>query len=141
MNGKTSSPPALHMGGPEAPQAGPPARLAAPGDSFLEVAAPMAAPGNTLAGLWRVLGRHKTILLMLSVAGAAGGLLFAIMQTPVYRATASLEVQGLNGAFLNLAAVNPIRTGGGAPSPWSESSSSSSATTASCSITCSTRVD
>ena len=115
MDRKSSSSPALHMDGLEAPQAGPPARLAAPGDSFFEVAG---APGNTLAGLSRIVGRHKTILLMLSVAGAAGGLLFAILQTPVYRATASLEVQGLNEAFLNLAAVNPIRAAGGAPSPW-----------------------
>ncbi len=118
MNRKTSFPPALHMDGPEAPPPGPPARLAVPGDSFFEVAAPMAAPGSTSAGLSRIVSRHKTILLMLSVAGAASGLLCAIMQTPVYRATASLEVQGLNEAFLNLATLNPIRAGGGAPSPW-----------------------
>ena len=64
------------------------------------------------------MARHRANVLLLSVAGAAVGLLFALAQTPVYRATTSLEVQGLNEAFLNMAAVSPIRGGVGAPSPW-----------------------
>ena len=118
MNRKQNLPPVSHTVGPAAPQAAPPARLVAAGDGFPRGDAPLPAAGSGLAGLSRIVARHRATLLFLSVAGAAVGLLFALAQTPVYRATTSLEVQGLNEAFLNMAAVSPIRGGGGAPSPW-----------------------
>jgi len=56
---------------------------------------------------WRVLRRHRGIVLVAVALGAIAGVLMTLPQTPVYQATVALEVQGLNDDFLNMRAINP----------------------------------
>src|SRR5581483_7618024 len=59
---------------------------------------------------WQTLVRHKLLIAFVALACGALGYAVARLQTPVYRAATSLEVQGLNDAFLNLrdtSAVSP----------------------------------
>jgi succinoglycan biosynthesis transport protein ExoP len=56
---------------------------------------------------WRILRRHKIALLASSLAGAALGLLLALLQTPVYEARVSLEIQALNENFMNAKEIDP----------------------------------
>lgn len=64
-------------------------------------------------GYWRMLVRHKSALLVGVFAGAIGGVLIALPQTPLYQAKVSLEIQGLNENFLNMKDFSPTSTGAG----------------------------
>jgi len=55
----------------------------------------------------RLLGRHKGSLVLVTVLGGALAALFSFLQTPVYRARGSLEVQNQNGDFMNSRQVDP----------------------------------
>lgn len=55
---------------------------------------------------WRILRRHKAILILAATLGAIAGVLVTAPQTPVYQATAAIEIQGLNDDFLNMRSLN-----------------------------------
>ena len=61
---------------------------------------------------WRVVVRHKGTVLLLFVLGALAGFISTLPETPVYRAHATLEVQGINENFLNMKELSPTTTGG-----------------------------
>jgi capsular exopolysaccharide synthesis family protein len=66
------------------------------------------AATGSLIDYWRMIRQRKFILLAAAVAGAGIGLLVTRAQHPVYRASATVEVQDLNREFLNMKAVSPV---------------------------------
>jgi polysaccharide biosynthesis transport protein len=62
-------------------------------------------PNSALAELARFLRDHYLVLASTTVVGLLLGLLYAAKVAPVYRATATIEVQDLNENFLNLKEV------------------------------------
>src|ERR1700748_127261 len=68
--------------------------------------------GSGLVEYWRVIVRHKGTVLLLIVLGALAGFISTLPETPVYRAHATLQVQGINENFLNMKDVSPTATGG-----------------------------
>jgi len=59
----------------------------------------------------RLLGRHKTLLVLVTMLGGILAAAFSFSQTPVYRARGSLEVQNQNGEFMNIRTVDPNAPG------------------------------
>src|SRR5579864_1618809 len=74
-----------------------------------------AGSSSGLVEYWRVVVRHKATVLLLFVLGGLAGFLYTLPDTPVYRAHATLEVQGLNENFLNMKDLSP--TGAGSADP------------------------
>src|SRR5579863_918632 len=74
-----------------------------------------AASGSGLVEYWKVVLRHKATVLLLFVLGGLAGFMYTLPETPVYRAHATLEVQGLNENFLNMKDLSP--TGSGSMDP------------------------
>ena len=70
-----------------------------------------ASSGSGLVEYWKIVVRHKGTVIMLLFLGGVVGFFSAIPQTPIYRARATVEVQGLNQDFLNLKEVTPTSTG------------------------------
>ena len=73
---------------------------------------PRAAAENSsewahFADLGRALGRRKTLLVTTVLSGLLIALAVSVLSTPIYRASTSLEVQGINEDFLNLKNVDP----------------------------------
>ncbi len=66
---------------------------------------------------WRMVTRHKWLVVLVAFVGAMVGLLVTLPQTPVYQSQTSLEVQGLNENFLNLQNLNPTSAPGGYVDP------------------------
>jgi polysaccharide biosynthesis transport protein len=66
---------------------------------------------NDLLNYWGILVRHKLTLLRFAGAGLLTAILISLLQTPLYRAQASLEVQDFNDDFLNVKSVDPTSTG------------------------------
>jgi len=62
---------------------------------------------DALVTYWRVLRRHKGVLLLAATLGAIAGVLVKLPETPVYQATVAIEIQGLNDDFLNMRSLNP----------------------------------
>jgi polysaccharide biosynthesis transport protein len=62
---------------------------------------------SQLARYWHVFWEHKTAAAVIIAACVGVSLLFAVVQPANYRATASLELLGVNSNFLNLQAINP----------------------------------
>jgi len=62
---------------------------------------------------WRMVMRHKWIVILVAFLGAAAGLLITLPQTPIYQSSTSVEVQGLNENFLNMQNLSPTSAGGG----------------------------
>jgi polysaccharide biosynthesis transport protein len=60
---------------------------------------------NRLTDYVAILRRRKLLLFAASVLGVVGALGFSLLQPPEYRATASVEVEGLNENFLDLKGV------------------------------------
>ncbi|MGE5646005.1 MAG: GumC family protein [Acidobacteriota bacterium] len=56
---------------------------------------------------WRLLQRHRKVLLLATFLGGLAALLFTLPQTPVYQAKTSIEILGLNEDFLNMRNVSP----------------------------------
>lgn len=56
---------------------------------------------------WRMLRRRKGTLAIAALIGALAGVLFTFPQTPIYRAEASIEIQGFNENLLNTREVDP----------------------------------
>src|SRR5258708_32691147 len=71
-----------------------------------------AGSGSGLVEYWRVVVRHKGTVLLLFVLGALAGFISTVPETPVYRAHATLQVQGINENFLNMKELSPTATGG-----------------------------
>lgn len=59
----------------------------------------------------RIIRRHKGALILFALVGLALGVGVTVVQTPVYRATTSLEVLNLNEDFMNLKQSNPVSDG------------------------------
>jgi polysaccharide biosynthesis transport protein len=63
--------------------------------------------GSGLVEYWRIIARHRGTVLLLLFLGGLVGFLMTLPETPVYRAHATLEVQGLNQNFLDFKDVSP----------------------------------
>src|ERR1700684_438783 len=55
---------------------------------------------DSLLGYWHILVRNKVTLLCFALAGLAVAILFSLVQTPVYRARTSMEIQDFNSDFM-----------------------------------------
>src|SRR6185369_3913458 len=71
---------------------------------------PGAQPGEDEEGpiftALRLLRRHKGILILGGALGAIAGVLYTLPQTPIYQATATIEIQAINSDFLNMRNLN-----------------------------------
>lgn len=56
----------------------------------------------------RQLERHWPLLAWSGAAGCFLGLLLALVQTPTYRAKTSIEIQNINGDFMNMKQTHPV---------------------------------
>jgi polysaccharide biosynthesis transport protein len=63
-----------------------------------------------LVEYWKVVVRHRGTVLLLLILGAVAGFLFTLPQTPIYRAHATMEIQGLNENFLDMKNFSPTAT-------------------------------
>src|ERR1700722_4339709 len=55
---------------------------------------------DSLLGYWDILVRNKVTLLCFALAGLAVAILFSLVQTPIYRARTSMEIQDFNPDFI-----------------------------------------
>jgi capsular exopolysaccharide synthesis family protein len=60
-----------------------------------------------LARTWSLLVRRKWFILLGCAAGAAAGIVYSLLQTPVYRARVSMEVQNFRDDFMDMGKVDP----------------------------------
>ena len=56
---------------------------------------------------WRIIQRRKGAVVLITVLGLIAAVLFTLPQTPVYRASTTIEIQGLNQDFMHMRDVNP----------------------------------
>ena len=71
---------------------------------------------NLLKEYFQVLRRWRKAILIFAVAGAALGLLLTLGSLPVYQARTSLDIQSLNGDFMNRRDVAATGDAAGTPS-------------------------
>jgi polysaccharide biosynthesis transport protein len=64
-------------------------------------------PSVSLLDCWEGIRRYKLVVLAFIVVGAMGALILSFLQTPMYRAHTSLEVEDLNENFQNLKESDP----------------------------------
>src|ERR1700757_2366476 len=64
-------------------------------------------PSFSLLHYWEGIRRYKFVILAFVAMGAIGGLIVGFLQTPMYRAHTSLEVEDLNENFQNLKDSDP----------------------------------
>jgi succinoglycan biosynthesis transport protein ExoP len=64
-------------------------------------------PSFSLLDYWEGIRRYKFVILAFVVAGAMAALILSFLQTPLYRAHTSLEVEDLNENFQNLKESDP----------------------------------
>ncbi|HLH06238.1 MAG TPA: polysaccharide biosynthesis tyrosine autokinase [Terriglobales bacterium] len=64
-------------------------------------------PSFSLLDYWEGIRRYKLVILAFVIAGAMGALMLSFVQTPLYRAHTSLEVEDLNENFQNLKEADP----------------------------------
>ena len=64
-------------------------------------------PSFSLLDYWEGIRRYKLMILAFVAMGAMGGLMLSFLQTPMYRAHTSLEVEDLNENFQNLKDSDP----------------------------------
>jgi succinoglycan biosynthesis transport protein ExoP len=67
---------------------------------------------DDLLTYWGILVRQKLTLLCFAGAGLLTAILISSLQTPVYRARTSLEIQDFNDNFLDLKSVDPTNSSG-----------------------------
>ena len=75
---------------------------------------PITADESSIRGIleyYRILFRRKGTLLLITVLGGLIALVLTLPQTPVYQASTSLEIQGINDNFLDMKDVDPTSTG------------------------------
>lgn len=63
---------------------------------------------RTVSDYWGGIRRHKLIVCVLGLVSALAALAWSLTQKPMFRATASVEVQVVNEEFLNMKNVDPI---------------------------------
>jgi len=68
-----------------------------------------AAEGSGLLEYWHILKRRKGTLILAAFLGGALALLYTLPQTPIYQATASIEIQHVNPQFMDQGQLNPVR--------------------------------
>lgn len=61
----------------------------------------------TLSDYWHTLVRHRMALLRFALAGLMAAILISLLETPVYRARTSLEIQDFNDNFLDGKSTDP----------------------------------
>jgi len=72
-----------------------------------------AGPGyRSLVDYCHTLIRHKKTLLCFGLGGLVAAIMISMMQTPIYRARTSLEIQDFNENFLDLQNVEPTNPSG-----------------------------
>jgi polysaccharide biosynthesis transport protein len=64
-------------------------------------------PSFSLVDYWEKIRRYKLLILACVVVGVMGALILSFVQTPMYRAHTSLEVEDLNENFQNLKDSDP----------------------------------
>jgi len=64
-------------------------------------------PSFSLLDYWEGIRRYKFVILAFVAVGAMGALILSFLQTPMYRAHTSLEVEDLNENFQNLKESDP----------------------------------
>ena len=62
----------------------------------------------SITQIFRPLARHWLAIISLAAFSTLAGLLAGLRQPPVYRATAQLDVEGLNNDFLNMKNLEPM---------------------------------
>src|SRR6267142_2448381 len=67
---------------------------------------------DDLLNYWGILVRQKLTLLRFAGAGLLTAILISLLQTPLYRARTSLEIQDFNDNFLDLKSVDPTSSSG-----------------------------
>jgi len=70
-----------------------------------------AATGGGLVEYWRLAWRNRWTLATACLLGALLGFLYTVPQTPIYQASTTVEVQGLNENFLNMGSYSPTTPG------------------------------
>lgn len=65
------------------------------------------AERSPLVEYWEALRRNKLIILSVAFCGLLGGALFTYLQTPMYRARTTVELQGVNDNLLNIKSLDP----------------------------------
>src|ERR1700704_6065714 len=66
-----------------------------------------AAPGyDSLSDYWQILIRHRRTLLGFVLVGLVGALVISVLQTRIYRARTSLEIQDFNANLLDIKGVD-----------------------------------
>ena len=65
---------------------------------------------DSLLGYWHILVRNKVTLLCFALAGLAVAILFSLVQTPVYRARTSMEIQDFNSDFMGSKEIDPTQS-------------------------------
>jgi polysaccharide biosynthesis transport protein len=63
---------------------------------------------GSLLDYWSILSRKKGTLIALGIAGAFAGVMITLVQSPVYRAHATIEIQDVNQEFLNIKQASPV---------------------------------
>jgi len=62
---------------------------------------------DNLLDYWHILVRHRMTLLFFAIAGLGAAVVVSMVQTPIYRARLSLEIQDFNENFLEMKDANP----------------------------------
>jgi capsular exopolysaccharide synthesis family protein len=77
-----------------------------------------AAPGyDSLLDYWQMLIRHRKTLLGFVLAGLVGALVISLLQTRIYRARTSLEIQDFNANLLDIKGVDASDSAGSYVTP------------------------
>ena len=79
-------------------------------ESFRQQGTPRAIAehtGSLLSDYYRTVFRHRSLVSICAFVGLLGALLVGLNSEPLYRARTSLNIQNLNGDFLNRRALNP----------------------------------
>ena len=100
------SPPSIPASFPAANQ---PVAFSAPLERSGQNASGKTLPNESrlLLQYFRLLSNSKLALISLTIAGLVTGIALTKIRTPIYQAHASLEIQGLNGDFLNIKNFDP----------------------------------
>ena len=57
---------------------------------------------------FKLLSRHGKMIVLAGLAGCLAGLLLTVVQKPSFRARTSIEIQNINGDFLNMKQAHPV---------------------------------
>lgn len=84
-------------------------RLAYPKIVYSELPDPKQQPERfNLIESWRLIKRHPGTLILCACIGLICAILYTVPQTPLFQARTALEIQNMNGDFLNAKQVSPV---------------------------------